>query len=391
MHCRLLLVFATCTILSASPGAAQDDAAAVPDPGLAAALALEQTFAGIAERTFDSVVTITAYERDPETASEERRNANWVLDRLSNDYPGYRKIRVTSGVVVNERRHVIACRHGILADDGSPCDLVSVETADRQHTICEVLGSEPTLNFCVLELAAFDAGAPPRCKPAKLGDSTKMRAGTWAIGAGDPDGPQRFFGVGTFTSVPDRECYQEQLTATYLQAAMTVHPEAYGGPLLDVRGEVLGILCPRFAPGTLEPLPQQGIVFALPIHIVSNLHAAVVAQPSHRSPWLGVAVTSRPELIRDRGPDAFRQLAKPRHGILIENVFDPSPAHAGGIGPGDWLVQIDADPIRTPLEFQKCLYLAGLGREVTLHVWRDGVERAVKLTIEPRPADASFR
>ena len=58
------------------------------DPGLETAIALEQTFVKIAQRAFPSVVTVTSFERDPETPAEELRNSRWVVERLSNDYPG---------------------------------------------------------------------------------------------------------------------------------------------------------------------------------------------------------------------------------------------------------------------------------------------------------------
>ena len=109
---------------------------------------------------------------------------------------------MTSGVVINDEGHIICCRHGILKPDGSLCDLVSVESQDQQHTICDVLGSEPTLNFAVLRLAVFNEKLPPNCVPAKLGNSSTVRPGLWAIGVGDPDGPEMFYGVGTFTSIP---------------------------------------------------------------------------------------------------------------------------------------------------------------------------------------------
>ena len=129
----------------------------------------------------------------------------------------------------------------------------------------------------------------------------------------------------------------------------------------------------------------------MPTNIVMNLHTAIIKAGSHRSPWIGVAVMSRPELIRERGAEAFKALAKPRFGIMIENVFDPSPANANDIRPGDWMMQLNQNPIRTPLEFQKYIYLAGIGGEATFKMWRDGVERDVVLKIEPRPADATFR
>jgi S1-C subfamily serine protease len=96
-------------------------------------------------------------------------------------------------------------------------------------------------------------------------------------------------------------------------------------------------------------------------------------------------------LIRERGADAFEKLAKPRHGIYIENVFQPSPAFAKGIRPGDFLVQFGENTIRTPLDFQKFLYLAGIGAKVKLKMWSKGKEQILELDVKPRPANAKTR
>ena len=121
-----------------------------------------------------------------------------------------------------------------------------------------------------------------------------------------------------------------------------MHPECYGGPLLNVRGEVIGILLPlRSRFGALPIEPARGLEFALPSNVLSGLYNSLRQVGSARSPWLGFAVMSRAELLKDKGPEAFAAMPKPRFGIYIENVFSPSPAAAAGLQPGDFLVKFD--------------------------------------------------
>ena len=192
--------------------------------------------------------------------------------------------------------------------------------------------------------------------------------------------------------MPSRDCYQEALTSTYIQSAMTVHPEAYGGPLLNLRGEVIGVLMPRaWKAGFTELMPSYGIEFAMPSNIVSGIYKALRVKKSFKSPWLGFAVMSRSELRKERTTEEFNGLAKPPIGIYIENVFDPSAASEAGIKPGDFMVKFDGTPVSTPLIFQKLLYLDGIGGTAQLEMFRDGETYVVELPIRERPANATTR
>ena len=77
--------------------------------------------------------------------------------------------------------------------------------------------------------------------PVTIADPEAIRVGHWAIAVGDPLGPQRVFAAGLISARPQRDCYQADLAATFLEASLQVHPEAYGGPLVDIEGAVMGI------------------------------------------------------------------------------------------------------------------------------------------------------
>ena len=152
----------------------------------------------------------------------------------------------------------------------------------------------------------------------------------------------------------------------------------------------MGMLSPRKpVPGPLADLPGYGIEFALPSNILQGLYKSLRQTGGNKSPWLGFAVMSRSELIRERGIEKFNAMDKPSTGILIENVFKPSPATTAGIQPGDFLVQFDGKPVLSPLNFQRYLYLTGIGAKVTLKMYRGGKLFDVEAKIEERPKNAS--
>jgi serine protease Do len=371
------------------------DSAAPLSPAGQAAANVQAGFAEIAARVWPAVVTVRAYSRiDDEAegaAASGPTDAGWV-DGTEPTYPGFHEHAACSGWVVGTDGEFLTCNHALAKPDGSPPDLIDVETHDYHRIVVERVGIEPTVNFAILQAMVWPNSHPKKLPALRFADSDALRSGHWVIGLGDPAGPERFLSVGTFIAQPSRDCYQDLLSAFYMQVGMVAHPEAYGGPLVDMAGEVVGIIAPRqIAPGKWAVSQRLGIEFALPSKIVVGLHEAIRNVRSFHSPWLGFAVMSRPEIAAVRGIDAYQELDKPRNGILIENVFQPSPAFQVGLQPGDWLVAFDETRIFTPVDFQRCLYLAGIGTAVQLDVYRGGSAFRQQLVVEERPAQARPR
>ena len=401
---RLLVLAATLLAAAAVPAQDRSEERREPSDGLSAALALQQHFGRLAARSYQTVVTVTGYQKSvqpvmmlqPTEAAanpvDELQEEGWAAATDEDLYPGYRPTGVATGFVVQADGEILTCLHALQKPDGTFADLIDVQTHDLRHTICELSAAEPTLNIALLRMVTMSAEHPPKFEVAEFGDSVAALPGHYAIGVGDPSGPEQYFGVGYVTPPPSRDCYQENMTATYLQASLRVHPECYGGPLLNVRGEVIGILLPlRSRFGALPIELARGLEFALPSNVLSGLYNSLRQVGSARSPWLGFAVMSRAELLKDKGPEAFAAMPKPRFGIYIENVFSPSPAAAAGLQPGDFLVKFDGEYVQSPILFQRFLYLAGIGADVTLEIHRDGETFERRLRVEERPKSATQR
>jgi serine protease Do len=134
-----------------------------------------------------------------------------------------------------------------------------------------------------------------------------------------------------------------------------------------------------------------GIEFGLPSKIIQGLYTTLREVQSTRSPWLGFSVMSREELAAQRGVLNFQSMPKPPQGIFIENLFTPSPAAESGVRAGDFLVSFDRQVVFTPVDFQRYLYLAGIGKRVRLEVFRDGKIIVLEITVTERPAEARPR
>ncbi len=366
------------------------------DSALQLATQIQQAFARVAERTFPSVVSITTFSEDPAWTVEKlsaSRGPAWVRSNAEAlSYPGFRPTRAGSGVVVSSDGFVLSTHDNVLDSAGGIARIIDVELLDDRHALARVAGAEPTINLALL---AIDLPESVVLTPATLGDSDAVQVGHWAIAVGDPYGAERTYATGTISAQAQRRCYQEQLSRTLIQSSVRLHPESYGGPLVNIRGEVVGINVPRPAGDRLVE-SGSGSEYALPINLVSGIYEALKHKGSTESPWLGISVLEL-AAARQRFQAEGRHVVLPESkyypgtGLFVDNVFDPSPASRAGIGVGDFLVKIDGHLIFSPYDFQKRVYLAGVGADLAVEIFRDGASREVRARLEPRPRSATTR
>jgi serine protease Do len=298
-----------------------------------------------------------------------------------------RRLASATGFVMSADGYVVTSLDFLRKPGGELADLVDAETFDGTVALSEVVGTEPTLNLAVIKLAVFSEAEPPVLAPVTIADHEAIRVGHWAIAVGDPLGPQRVFAAGLISARPARDCYQAELAATFLEASLQVHPEAYGGPLVDIEGSVMGIIVPHRTP--LFDEASSGLVYALPMSIVTGVFESLKVARSFESPWLGVAVLTTGEYReRMRLEGIPRDRKQPVMGVYIDNVFDPSPAANADVRVGDILVNINGKRLSSVFDFQRSLYLGGIGNTITIELYRDGQMMTRAVTIERRPAEA---
>jgi S1-C subfamily serine protease/mono/diheme cytochrome c family protein len=351
----------------------------IGENGLAVAQLLEHVFAGIAARVFPSVVGVSVYEkRGAEAPSKEGWQQGAEEDQL---YPGFRRGRSGTGFLVTGDGDVLTCVDALtLRDSPAKGDVIDVELAGNVHCRARVIGIEPTIRLAVLRIVP-----PVPVHPVSIGDSDRVQVGYWAIAVGDPPGPGKTFAPGTIAARPERECYQEHRTSTLLQSSVAIDPAGFGGPLVNLHGEVIGLTIPD--PGTFsEPTSKASRpVSALPINLVMTIYQALKVKESERSPWIGVSVLDLSARLRSRLPSA------PLTGIYIDDVFTPSPASQAGIRVGDVLMAMDDHRILGVADFQTWLYLLGIDAPVALEINRNGKTLRKVVTIEQRPDSAVTR
>ena len=367
-----------------APAGSTGSKAPSADAGLPDAIAVmrktERVLESLVQRVNPAVVNIRRFVKDKawwERVQRRESGSGWqVVTAADQLHPEHRPLPGGSGFLVSADGYIMTLRRVVVdPQTNEPPPFVEVEVQSRSYT-AQVVSLEPTLDLAILKISD-----PDPLPFLRFGDSSKAVAGHWAIAFGDPDGHERTLIPGFVAVSPARECYQDDMTATYMQTSMSVPEGALGGPLVDLRGEVIGLSARLAVSGAGGQPPQERSGLAVPSNIVGAIFQAMLINGSMESPWIGISVLAPNDTLR-------KQLGGPIHGIVIDNVFEPSPASRAGIRVLDVLSSMNGRPIARVAEFQSILYELGAGSRVQLGLVRAKQPMKLEITIERRPPNA---
>ncbi|MBT62393.1 MAG: hypothetical protein CML13_04185 [Puniceicoccaceae bacterium] len=252
--------------------------------------------------------------------------------------------------------------------------------AAQQAYRARVIGVEPTLNFAVLKIesdASFEVSTI-------LGDR-ELLPGEPIFALTQADRPELHLVSGRLQSLNSKECYQQDLTATMLAAEIEIPPSGIGGPVFDGTGAVIGMYTGYHPPEDEdEHLDEEAeLTHILPIFLAFNIYDSIKQRQSLASPWTGFSVRPLNAMEQQQFPIAQGKFTG---GIALEYIWENSPAQAMGLKVDDILLRFAYYPIHSPADFQKWLYLYGVGRTVKFFILREGEILLQEYTIEERPA-----
>ena len=247
-----------------------------------------------------------------------------------------------------------------------------------------IVAIEPTLDISILKIDPSG-----ELDVSVIADRESIRADqTIHAPVGIIDGGLRFT-RGVLTDLNSMECYQESMTATMYQARLAVPDVALGAPVFGDNGEIVAMHTGYTPPpDDADEEKKDDAQHLLPIHLVFNIYESLKFRKSLESPWTGFSVRPLDAEEASIFPTQERFLG----GIGIDFVWADSPAEKLGIRKDDILVRFSYYPITSPADFQKWLYMHGVGYRVKLHFIRNRSEyRVVEYVIEERPATARPR
>lgn len=308
------------------------------------------------------------------------RTVNQNLPPIFND-PGFREFfgdripsegsrverGVGSGFIVDKNGVIMTNAHVI---DGA--DRVTVTLRDGRTFEGNVLGEDRVTDVAVVKIEAADLPT------VSLGNSDQLQPGEWAIAIGNPLGLDNTVTAGIISAtgrssaqvgVPDQR-------ASYIQTDAAINPGNSGGPLLNERGEVIGI-------NTAIRANAQGLGFAIPINTAQRIAEQLIATGKVEHPFLGIQMaTLTPELkqnINTSNEVPFQ--VEDDKGVLIIEVMPNSPAAKAGLRAGDVVLKAGDREINKSEEVQEVVEGTAIGSDLPLEVRRNG--ETVSITVQP--------
>ena len=282
------------------------------------------SFADLAEKLMPSVVNISTTQTIKTTTNQFpfQFPPGSPFGEMFKDFerPTERKASsLGSGFIIKEDGIVITNNHVI-----SNAEDILIRVGDKEYD-AEVIGADPYMDLAVLKIKTKD-----KFKPVSFGDSSKARVGDWVVAIGNP------FGLGGTVTSGIISARNRQIGLTryedFIQTDASINQGNSGGPLFNIKGEVIGVNTAIIAPGQSGSI---GIGFAIPANAASNVIDQLLKFGETKRGWLGVRIQEVSKEIAD-----VEKLKKPE-GALVASVGKNSPADKAGIKAGDIILEFD--------------------------------------------------
>lgn len=272
-----------------------------------------------------------------------------------------------SGFIVSSEGYILTNAH-VVAGAGA----LAVTLMDGTEVEAQLIGSDTISDVAVLKVDY--AGL----RPLKLGDSGYIRVGDYVVAVGNPLG----FGLeGTVTmgiiSARSRTITIDDHTNTYIQTDAAINVGNSGGPLLNMRGEVIGINSAKTINAGYDEygdvISAEGLGFALPINDVRAITEQLITKGYVERAALGVNIV---ELSKAQMEEKGLQ-----NGVLVVAVVHNSPADTAGIKPGDIVLSCDGMRIEDKNELSDYVNARPVGSQIELIISRDGQELTIQVDL----------
>ncbi len=341
-------------------------------------------FARIAERVTPAVVSIQA-ERDPRqrpTAGGRGPGGRVPpgFDDFLRQFQQQQQEPVQadgSGFIVSRDGYILTNNH-VVGD----ADRVTVTLTDHRIYKARVVGGDPTTDVAVIKIEGRDLPT------AVLGEDSTTKVGDWVMAVGNPLGLDFTVTAGIVSAkgrsgrdlpglLGGENPTQNYSISDFLQTDAAINPGNSGGPLVNTRGEVIGI---NSAIASRTGF-YSGYGFAIPISLARSVMDDLVKHGRVRAPVLGVS-------INEVSPEDAKVAGLARiEGVLVQGFNPPegSPAERAGLEPGDVIVGADGRPVDRVSTLQRIVRTHEPGETVAVDVMRFGERRNFKVRLDERP------
>jgi S1-C subfamily serine protease len=312
-----------------------------------------------------AVVKIDASHRVSQDEGDETTKS--LAKKLFGNVPTEERIEkgTGSGLILNAEGQIVTNAHVVLG-----ADRVRVTLKGGQVLEGKVVGIDRVTDIALVKVTAKNLPT------VQLGDSERLVPGEWAIAIGNPLGLDNTVTVGIISAtgrtssqvgIPDKR-------VNFIQTDAAINPGNSGGPLLNARGEIIGI-------NTAIRANAQGLGFAIPIRTAKRITNQLVANGKAEHPYLGVQMVPLTDELKAgiAKEPSLRSKVTAERGALVMEVIPSSPAEVGGIRPGDVIIKVADRSINTPNDVQQQVEASTIGQILKLDVSREGEVRSLEI------------
>lgn len=272
-----------------------------------------------------------------------------------------------SGFIIDRSGIILTNAHVV---EGA--DRVTVSLKDGRTLNGEVKGVDTVTDLAVVKVD--DNNLPT----INLGDSSALEVGDWAIAMGNPLGLNNTVTLGIVSTL-DRSSAQAGIPdkrLDFIQTDAAINPGNSGGPLLNERGEVIGI-------NTAIRNGAEGIGFAIPINIAKRIYPQLARGENVSHPYLGVQMIAlTPELAKENNDDINSPMQLPEiNGVLVVQVLPNTPAAKGGIRRGDVIIEFNGQTITQAEQLQNLVEKSSVNQAVNIKIKRGNQTQTLSITL----------
>ena len=322
-------------------------------PGSTEPSPLPPSFTSLVERLQTVVVHVSTHDATLRRHSPVER----FFQPFSGEQPFAHDTSLASGVIVSTDGYILTSHRAL-----PPGTLLTVTLFNRHTYPAQVVGRDRAMDLALLRI---EPAEPLHAAP--LGDSQQVQEGEWVLAMGNP------FGLGLSVTAGIVSAIGRGLGNgdydTLIQTDAAINPGNAGGPLVNMRGEVVGIVY------TAAQQQARRIGFAVPSSIAHTVYTELRNIGAVMRGYLGVTGQIITEAIATT-------LSMPGNkGVLIVEVQEDSPAAQAGLQRGDVIIELVGEPALDPGQIARVVAAQGAGARVPMQIWRDSKPVTITVTL----------
>jgi serine protease Do len=276
-----------------------------------------------------------------------------------------------SGFIISADGYVVTNNHVVSPDNRARLEEITVTMTDGTEYEAELIGADAASDLAVLKIVSEDT-----FPFVQFGDSAEARPGDWVVAIGNPFGLNGTVTSGIISAVY-RNTGQGGAYDRYIQTDASINRGNSGGPLFDMRGNVIGINNAIFSPSG----GSVGIGFAIPAEIAAPIVDQLRQGQEIERGYLGVS-------LQPMNDDLADSLGLERNrGEIVQIVSDDSPAERAGLQPGDIIVGVDGNEVTSDQTVSFLVANIDPGETIPVSVLREGQRLTVNTTLGRRPSE----